>query len=154
MFRGLVIDDDASGGESGPQRQAGNANERCLEAVGQSKRKLDSLFAVALDIDVDHHRCERHRLFRLAAIDRRTDRIFRLSGDRHERYSASPPPAAVPWSEYIEALLLLAIQRAVKRVECGSQDLHGLRHCLEPAVHHRRLRFRRRRGFRLAFAID
>src|SRR6516165_2209936 len=68
MFRGLVIDDDASGGEGRPQHQADKANERCLKAVGQSKSKLHSLFTVALDIEVDHHRCERHRLFRLAAI--------------------------------------------------------------------------------------
>ena len=46
MCRGLVIDDNASSGKSGPQRQAGNANERCLKAVGQGKRKLDSLFEV------------------------------------------------------------------------------------------------------------
>jgi hypothetical protein len=89
MFRGLVIDDDASGGEGRPQRQAGKANERCLKAVGQSKSKLHSLFTVALDIEVDHHRCERHRLFRLAAIKKRTDRTFRLGGGHrsHERCS-------------------------------------------------------------------
>ena len=62
MCRGLVIDDNASSGKSGPQRQAGNANERCLKAVGQGKSKLDSLFGVALNIDVNHHRCERHTL--------------------------------------------------------------------------------------------
>src|SRR6516164_2870732 len=74
-FRGLVIDSDA--------------NERCLKAVGQSKSKLHSLFTVALDIEVDHHRCERHRLFQLAAIKKRTDRIFRPGGGHrsHERCS-------------------------------------------------------------------
>ena len=78
MCRELVIDDNASSGKSGPQRQAGNANERCLKAVGQGKRKLDSLFGVALNIDVNHHGCERHRLFRLAAIKKRARRPFRL----------------------------------------------------------------------------
>jgi hypothetical protein len=68
MFRGFVIDDDARSGESGPQRQAGNANKRCLKAIGQSKCSLDSLFAVARDVEVDHHGCGRHRQFRLATI--------------------------------------------------------------------------------------
>ena len=77
MCRGLVIDDNASSGKSGPQHQTGNANERCLKAVGQGKSKLDSLFGVALNIDVNHHRCERHTLFPLATIRQRTDRTFR-----------------------------------------------------------------------------
>src|SRR5215471_13807713 len=49
MFRGLAIDDDTPRGESRPQRQASDANERCLKAVGQSKSKLHSLFTVALE---------------------------------------------------------------------------------------------------------
>jgi len=92
MFRGLAIDDDTPRGESRPQRQASDANERCLKAVGQSKSKLHSLFTVALDIEVDHHRCERHR-FQLAAIKKRTDRTFRLGGGHrsHERCSKPIP---------------------------------------------------------------
>src|SRR5262249_54510400 len=66
------------------------------------------------------------------------------------RCSVSPPPAAVPWPEYIEALLLFAIQRGVKRVERRPQGLHGLRHDLEPVVHHLQFGFRRRGHFRLA----
>src|SRR5215467_15649701 len=66
-------------------------------------------------------------------------------GGRHERCSASPPPAAVPWPEYVEALLLFAIERGVKRVERRPQGLHGLRHCLEPVVHHLQFGFRRDR---------
>src|SRR6516225_2356320 len=114
--------------------------------------ELHSLFAVALDIDVDHYRCERHCLFRLVAVKTRTDQTFRLGGSHggHERCSASPPPAAVPWSEYIEALLLFAIQRGVKRVERRPQGLYGLRHDLEPVVHHLQFGFRRRGHFRLA----
>src|SRR5215467_4742107 len=64
--------------------------------------------------------------------------------------SASPPPAAVPWPEYIEALLLFAIERGVKRVERRPQGLHGLRHDLAPVVHHLQSSFRRRGRFRLA----
>src|SRR5215831_18503429 len=83
---------------------------------------------------------------------KRTDRPFRSRGDHggYERCSASPPPAAVPRSEYIEALLLLAIERGVKRVERRPQGLHGLRHDLEPVVHHLQFGFRRRGQFRLA----
>jgi len=89
MFRGLAIDDDSPRGKSRPQRQASDANERCLKAVGQSKSKLHSLFTVALDIEVDHHSYERHRLFQLAAIKKRTDRTFRPGGGHrsHERCS-------------------------------------------------------------------
>ena len=43
MFRGLTIDDETSSGESRPQRQAGNSNERRLKAVGQGKGKLHAL---------------------------------------------------------------------------------------------------------------
>src|SRR6516165_12432398 len=92
MFRGLAIDDDTPRGKSRPQRQASDANERCLKAVGQSKSKLHSLFTVALDIEVDHHSYERHR-FQLAAIKKRTDRTFRLGGGHrsHERCSKPIP---------------------------------------------------------------
>jgi hypothetical protein len=96
VLRGLVIDDDASHGESWPQRQAGNANEGHLKAVGQSKSKLDSLFAVALDVDVDHQCCERGPLLQSAAIE---NGPFRLNHG-HERCSASLPPAAVPRGTY------------------------------------------------------
>src|SRR5262249_3434433 len=83
---------------------------------------------------------------------KRTDRPSRSRGGHwsHEPCSASPPPAAVPRSEYVEALLLLAIQRGVKRVERRPQGLHGLRHYLEPVVHHLQFGFRRRWHFRLA----
>src|SRR5262249_53381533 len=83
---------------------------------------------------------------------KRTDRPSRSRGGHwsHEPCSASPPPAAVPRSEYIEALLLLAIKRGVKRVERRPQGLHGLRHDLKPVVHHLQFGFRRRGHFRLA----
>jgi hypothetical protein len=84
VFRGLVIDDDGADSESGPQRQAGHANERCLKAVRQSKSKLHSLFAVARDVDVNHHGCERGPLVQSAAIEIRP---FRLNHG-HER---APP---------------------------------------------------------------
>jgi hypothetical protein len=63
MLRRFTVDDDASGGESGPQRQAGNPNEGCLKAVRQIERDLDPLFAVALGVEVDHYRCNGHGLF-------------------------------------------------------------------------------------------
>jgi hypothetical protein len=43
-----VIDDDAPGGESGPQGQPRDSNERRLETVRQIERELDALFAVAI----------------------------------------------------------------------------------------------------------
>jgi hypothetical protein len=63
MLRRFTVDDDASGGESGPQGQAGNPNEGCLKAVRQIERDLDPLFAVALGVEVDHYRCNGHGLF-------------------------------------------------------------------------------------------
>jgi hypothetical protein len=104
MFRGLVIDDDASSGESGPQRQAGNSYEGRPKPVRQRERKLDPTLGIASDVDVDHHGCERHHLFRLdlfrlAAIKKGTDRTFRLSGSHsgHARCSASPLHHCQPW---------------------------------------------------------
>ena len=60
---GFAVDHNASGGEGRPQGQARDSNERCLKPVSQIERELDSLFAIALDVDVDHYRCNRHRLF-------------------------------------------------------------------------------------------
>jgi hypothetical protein len=68
--RRLTIDGDASGSENGPQGQARDANECCLEAVGEIKRELDSLFAIALEVEMDHHCGKGHGLF-LASSDRR-----------------------------------------------------------------------------------
>jgi hypothetical protein len=96
MLRGLVIDDNASGRESGPQRQAGNTNERCLKALGQTKGELNPLLAVARDVDVNHHGCERGLLVQSTAIE---NGPFRLNHG-HERCSASLPPAAVPRATY------------------------------------------------------
>ena len=60
---GFAVDHNASGGEGRPQGQARDSNERCLKPVRQIERELDSLFAIALDVDVDHYRCNGHRLF-------------------------------------------------------------------------------------------
>jgi hypothetical protein len=92
VFRGLVIDDNASGRERGPQRQARYANERCLKALGQTKGELNPLLAVTRDVDVHHHGCERGRLVQSAAIE---NGPFRLNHG-HKRCSASLPPAAAP----------------------------------------------------------
>ena len=43
--------------------QARDANECCLKALGQIKRQLDPLFAIALDIEMDHHCGKRHYPF-------------------------------------------------------------------------------------------
>ena len=63
---GFAVDHNASGGEGRPEGQARNSNERCLKPVSQIERELDSLFAVALDVDLDHYRCNGHRLFPLS----------------------------------------------------------------------------------------
>ena len=63
MLGGFAVDHNASGGESRPEGQARDANERCLKPVRQIERELDSLFAVALDVDVDHYRRNGHHLF-------------------------------------------------------------------------------------------
>jgi hypothetical protein len=60
LLRRLAIDGNASRSENGAQGQARDANERCLEAVGEIKRELDSLFAIALEIEMDHHRGKGH----------------------------------------------------------------------------------------------
>src|SRR5262245_4319770 len=70
LLRRLAIDGDASRSENRPQGQARDANECCMEAVGEIKRELDSLLAIALEIEMDHHRGKGHRLF-LASSDRR-----------------------------------------------------------------------------------
>jgi hypothetical protein len=62
LLRRLAIDGDASRSENGPQGQARDANECCLEADGEIKRELDSLFAVPLDVEVDHHGRKGHHL--------------------------------------------------------------------------------------------
>jgi hypothetical protein len=46
---------DISGHEGRPQRTTRNPDESGLEAVGQSKGNLHSVFGVTLDINVDHH---------------------------------------------------------------------------------------------------
>jgi hypothetical protein len=73
MFRGLVIDDEASGGERGPWRQTPNSYEGRLKLVRQRECNLNPRFAIASGIDVDHHGCERGRLFRFASIGSRAD---------------------------------------------------------------------------------
>jgi hypothetical protein len=60
---GFAVDHNASGGEGRPEGQARDSNERCLKPVSQIERELDSLFAVALDVDLDHYRCNGHCLF-------------------------------------------------------------------------------------------
>ena len=63
MLRRLTVHGNASRSEHGPQGQARDANECCLKALGQIKRQLDSLFAIALDIEMDHHCGKRHYPF-------------------------------------------------------------------------------------------
>ena len=67
VLRWFAIDGDTSGSKSRPQRQARNPDECCLKSIRQSKRELDSLFAVALEVEMDHHRCKGHRSFLLAS---------------------------------------------------------------------------------------
>ena len=65
ILGGFAVDHDASGGEGRPQRQARGADERCLKPRCQIERELHSLFAVALDVDVDHYRRNGHHLLPL-----------------------------------------------------------------------------------------
>jgi hypothetical protein len=65
ILGGFAVDHNASGGEGWPQRQARGADERCLKPRCQVKRELHSLFAVALNVDVDQYRRNGHHLLRL-----------------------------------------------------------------------------------------
>src|SRR5262245_5299641 len=74
LLRGLAVDDDAPGGEGGPQGEPRDSNERRLKAVCQIERELDTLFAVALDVEVDHHCRKGHHLFPVSFDQTRASR--------------------------------------------------------------------------------
>jgi hypothetical protein len=68
-----MVEDDASRRERRLQWQACDANEGRLKSVRQSKSQLDPLFAVARDVDMHHHGCERSALLRGAATGNGAD---------------------------------------------------------------------------------
>ena len=47
----FAVDGDACADESRPRRQPGNPDERGLKTICQGQRDLDSLLAVALDVE-------------------------------------------------------------------------------------------------------
>jgi hypothetical protein len=65
ILGGFAVDHNASGGESRPQRQPRGADKRRLKPRCQIERELHSLFAVALDVDVDQYRRNGHHLLPL-----------------------------------------------------------------------------------------
>jgi hypothetical protein len=60
----LGVERHAGGSESQPELQAGDSDQGRLNAIRQIEGELDSLLAVALDIEVHHHRSVAHRSFR------------------------------------------------------------------------------------------